>query len=272
MVNKSSDSLTPDVIADIDHHGVASVTLCRPDKANAFNAEVIAQLIALLDSLSANPQVRCLILSGQGKHFSAGADLNWMRSMVDKSEQENQLDAYQLATLLDKLDHFPTPTIALVQGCAFGGALGLICCCDMVFASEDCQLCLSEVKLGLVPATIAPYVIRAMGVRNARRYMLSAERIDAQAALQLNLIHQISAPQSLQHDATHWLQPLLKHGPQAMVEAKKLCHHCSNIVIDQELMRYTSQLIARIRVSDQGQEGLSAFLQRRSPKWDEKES
>lgn len=267
MTNKLNSSLPQSVQYNIANNGIATVTLCRPEKANAFNAEVIAQLIAALDTLSSNPKVRCLILSGEGKHFSAGADIEWMRSMVSKSEQENQLDAFQLATLLEKLDCFPCPTIAMVQGCAFGGALGLICCCDMVFASEGCQLCLSEVKLGLVPATIAPYVIRAMGIRHARRYMLSAERIDAQAALDLNLVHHICALTAMSEEVDKWIQPLLSHSPQALIETKGLCHHCSHAPIDESLKLFTSHLIAKVRVSPQGQEGLTAFLHKRSPDW-----
>ncbi|OAJ92678.1 enoyl-CoA hydratase-related protein [Vibrio bivalvicida] len=255
------------VLVQLNENGIASLVLNRPDCANAFNAEVIAQLITHLDTLSSDPRVRGLILAGQGKHFSAGADIDWMRSMATKGQQKNQLDAYQLATLLEKLDRFPHPTVAVVQGSAFGGALGLICCCDMVIASDNAAFCLSEVRLGLVPATIAPYVIRAMGVRNARRYMLSAERINAETACRLNIVHQISHSDNLQNQALTWLTPLLAHSPHALVEAKKLCHHCHHSPIDESMKSYTSELIADIRVSPQGQEGLSAFLQKRAPNW-----
>jgi len=255
------------VLVQLNENGIASLMLNRPDCANAFNAEVIAQLITHLDMLSSDPKVRALILAGQGKHFSAGADIEWMRSMTTKSPQKNQLDAYQLATLLEKLDRFPHPTVAVVQGSAFGGALGLICCCDMVIANDNAAFCLSEVKLGLVPATIAPYVIRAMGVRHARRYMLSAEKINAETACRLNIVHQISHCDDLQDQALAWLTPLLAHSPQALVEVKKLCHHCHHSPIDEPMKHYTSELIANIRVSPQGQEGLSAFLQKRAPNW-----
>lgn len=255
------------LISSIDSNGIASIELNRPESANAFNAEVIAQMIAQLDALSVNSQVRGLVLSGQGKHFSAGADIEWMRSMIGKSEQENQLDAYQLATLLDKLDHFPHPTVALVQGCAFGGALGLICCCDMVFASQDATFCLSEVKLGLIPATIAPYVIRSIGIRHARRYMLSAEKIDAVTAMSLSIVHHVSPSECVKSDAMAWLTPLLAHSPQALIEAKKLCHHCHNAPIDDAMKTATSERIAKIRVSSEGQEGLQAFLHKRKPRW-----
>ncbi|KGY13973.1 gamma-carboxygeranoyl-CoA hydratase [Vibrio tubiashii] len=261
--NAKSDS----VVMTLDHNGVASLSLNRPRQANAFNAEVISQLIHYLDSLSANPCVRALVISGNGKHFSAGADIEWMRSMVDKTQQQNQLDAFQLATLLEKLDRFPHPTIAVTQGCAYGGALGLICCCDMVIAHHNSEFCLSEVKLGLIPATIAPYVIRAMGVQNVRRYMLSAEKIDAVTACSLGLVHKVTENDDLRIEGLEWLTPILNHSPQALIEAKKLCHHCYSADIDDSLKHFTSELIAKIRVSPQGQEGLSAFLNKRSPNW-----
>lgn len=261
--NPKSDS----VVMTLDHNGVASLSLNRPCQANAFNAEVVSQLIHYLDALSANPSVRALIISGNGKHFSAGADVEWMRSMVDKSQQQNQLDAFQLATLLEKLDRFPHPTVAVTQGCAYGGALGLVCCCDMVIAHQNSQFCLSEVKLGLIPATIAPYVIRAIGVRYARRYMLSAEKIDANTACSLGLVHKVTENHELSIEALEWLTPILEHSPQALMEVKKLCQHCYSADIDDALKHYTSELIANIRVSPQGQEGLTAFLNKRSPNW-----
>ncbi|WCP68860.1 enoyl-CoA hydratase-related protein [Vibrio tubiashii] len=267
MSRNSRITKKSDVLVHLVENGIAHLALNRPSSANAFNAELISQLIAHLDALSSDTRVRALILSGNGKHFSAGADIEWMRSMAAKSQQENQLDAFQLATLLDKLDRFPHPSVAVVQGSAFGGALGLVCCCDMVIAHESALFCLSEVKLGLVPATIGPYVIRTIGVRNARRYMLSAEKIDAYTAQSLNIVHQLSNSDQLKEQACEWIAPLLKHSPQALVEAKKLCHHCYQAPIDESMKSCTSELIANIRVSPQGQEGLSAFLEKRAPKW-----
>ncbi len=267
MTRNSRKAKKSDVLMQLDENGIAHLALNRPSSANAFNAEVISQLISHLDALSSNIRVRALILSGNGKHFSAGADVEWMRSMATKSQQENQLDAFQLATLLDKLDRFPHPTVAAVQGGVFGGALGLVCCCDMVIAHQSAVFCLSEVKLGLIPATIAPYVIRTIGTRNARRYMLSAEKIDAPTALSLNIVHQLSVSDELKEQAIEWLTPILNHSPQALIEAKKLCHHCHVASIDESMKSYTSELIANIRVSPQGQEGLSAFLEKRAPKW-----
>lgn len=248
-------------------NGVVHLTLNRPKQANAFNAEMIAELVDAMDDLAQQSNVRALMLSGEGKHFCAGADIHWMQAMVDKDQTENHADAYQLATLMSKLDTLPFPTLALVHGSAFGGALGLICCCDVVFASSDARFCLSEVKLGLVAATIAPYVIRAMGVRQARRYMLSAELINAETALSLGLIHHSSDLESTLEAATRWLSNVTEHGPQALRETKTLCQACYQHPIDQSLIQHTSDLIARIRVSNQGQEGLRAFLQKRRPIW-----
>lgn len=248
-------------------NGVVHLTLNRPKQANAFNAEMIAELVDAMDNLAQQSNVRALMVSGEGKHFCAGADIHWMQTMVDKDQTENHADAYQLATLMNRLDTLPFPTLALVHGSAFGGALGLLCCCDVVFASNDARFCLSEVKLGLVAATIAPYVIRAIGVRQARRYMLSAELFDVQTALSLGLIHHCSDLESASIAATRWLSDVARHGPQALRETKTLCHHCYQHTIDQSLIQHTSDLIARVRVSNQGQEGLRAFLQKRPPIW-----
>ncbi|WP_038176393.1 enoyl-CoA hydratase-related protein [Vibrio pacinii] len=251
----------------LSDEGIAQLILNRPQYANAFNDQMIAELISAIDQLASDKAVRGLLLCGHGKHFSAGADITWMRSMLNKSQQYNQLDAYQLATLLAKLDQFPHPTVAAVQGCAFGGALGLICCCDMVFAADHSQFCLSEVKLGLVPATIAPYVIRAIGIRQARRYMLSAEPINSQTAQRIHLVHELAASEHLALNSHAWLKSTIKHSPNALTTTKRLCDHCHHQPIDDALLRYTSELIAKIRVSQQGQEGLTAFLEKRPPNW-----
>ncbi len=179
------------VLCHIDELGIASLTLNRKDKSNAFDDEMIQLLIQHLRMLRNEPSVKCLTIHAEGKHFSAGADLNWMKSMADKSYSENLKDAEQLAALMNELDTFPHPTIALVHGCAFGGALGLICCSDIAVATVDSTFCFSEVKLGLIPATIGPYVCRAIGTRQARRYMLTSEHFDSTTALQLGLIHKV---------------------------------------------------------------------------------
>ncbi len=272
---EQSDTESSDVLCEIDANGIATLILNRVSKKNAFDDSMIESLIHYIDTLAAIPTIRCLLLRANGTHFSAGADLHWMQSMAVKSVKENHQDAQQLAHLMQTLDTFPHPTIAAVQGCAFGGALGLICCCDIVIAQSDSQFCLSEVKLGLIPATIGPYVCRAIGVRYARRYMLTAERIDANTAQHIGLIHLIVDTEAkanakeyrLEQQITQLTQAILNNSPAALQQAKTLCHTCENQPIDKKLIKYTSHLIADIRVSEQGQEGLSAFFDKRQPSW-----
>lgn len=248
-----------------DNNGVAWVSLNQPEIHNAFNDKVIASLLQVLEELQQDPKLTALVLTAQGKHFSAGADLNWMRSMASKTEQQNQQDAHQLASLLNTLDTFKRPTIVQVQGAAYGGALGLICCCDIAVGSPDSRFCLSEVKLGLIPATIAPYVIRTIGQRQSRRYFLTAETMDAQSAQQLNILHHISATPTQTVEAI--LAQLLNNGPNALKAAKQLCSECHHQLIDDKLIQYTSHAIAEIRVSEEGQEGLNAFFNKRPANW-----
>jgi len=255
------------LLCDINPLGVATLTLNRTEKNNAFDAQMIKDLIEQLSSLAVNPNVRCLVLRANGEHFSAGADLQWMRSMAGQTHRENLDDAEKLAELMSTLDSFPHPSVAVVHGCAFGGALGLICCCDIAISNNDAQLCLSEVKLGLIPATIGPYVCRAIGVRQARRYMLTAERIDAFTAKQLGLLHLVVEPSALDLQTQLLVQSLLANSPKAQTKAKQLCKHCDERAIDEETIRYTSELIADIRVSSEGQEGLAAYFERRPPNW-----
>ncbi|WP_198160442.1 enoyl-CoA hydratase-related protein [Photobacterium jeanii] len=245
--------------------GVAFLTLNRTDKHNAFDDHLIAELIKQLALLSTHPEIRALVLQANGKHFSAGADLNWMRSMAAKTPEENQADAEQLSLLMHQLDNFPHPSLCLVQGAAYGGALGLICCCDMAIAHPQASFCLSEVKLGLIPATIGPYVLRAMGNRQARRYMLTAEIINAHTAQNLMLIHQLS--DDLTQARQTWLQHILANSPSAVSAAKSLCLNCDNHPIDDNLRHITSETIATLRVSPEGQEGLNAFFEKRRPHW-----
>lgn len=270
---EQSDTESSDVLCEIDANGIATLILNRVSKKNAFDDSMIESLIHYIDTLASIPTIRCLLLRANGTHFSAGADLHWMQSMAVKSVKENHQDAQQLAHLMQTLDTFPHPTIAVVQGCAFGGALGLICCCDIVIAQSDSQFCLSEVKLGLIPATIGPYVCRAIGVRYSRRYMLTAERIDANTAQHIGLIHLIVDTEAkveenrLEQQIIQLTQAILNNSPAALQQAKALCHTCENQPIDKKLIKYTSHLIADIRVSEQGQEGLSAFFDKRQPSW-----
>ncbi|WP_337167452.1 enoyl-CoA hydratase-related protein [Vibrio parahaemolyticus] len=256
-----------DVLWQVDEFGVATLTLNRTKKHNAFDACMIDLIIHRLDYLALRTDVRCLVLRSNGKHFSSGADLAWMQSMANSTREENLVDAQSLARLMETLDTFPQPTIAVVQGSAFGGALGLICCSDIAIASHSAEFCLSEVKLGLVPATIAPYVMRAMGNRQARRYILSGEVIPAVKAQQFGIVHEVKKDDELESCVSEVVASLLLNSPDAMRKAKALCEQCYQNPIDSQLIRYTSQLIADIRVSPQGQDGLQAFLEKRPPSW-----
>lgn len=247
--------------------GVAELVLNRAEVHNAFDDSMIGELIDALKTLAANPAVRVLLLKSLGKNFSAGADLNWMRSMAEKNYQQNLEDAGQLAELMRQLDNFPAPTIALVQGAAFGGALGLVSCCDIAVAEQGASFCLSEVKIGLIPAVISPYVMRAIGERASRRYFLTAERFDASTALNLGLVRQLVDAGGLSGAAEHFVGILLNNSPAALRSAKELMAAVHNQPINQQLIHNTSERIATIRVSAEGQEGLTAFLQKRTPAW-----
>lgn len=245
--------------------GVAEMILDRADKHNAFDEVMISEMIQSLAHFASNDDCQVLVVKANGKNFSAGADLNWMRKQAKMDFEQNLNDANELATLMSDLDKFPKPTIALVQGAAFGGALGLICCCDIAIANERASFCLSEVKLGLIPAVISPYVVRAIGQRASRRYMLTAERFTADKALELQVIHEVN--DDLSAAAEPIIQTLLANSPQGMKWVKTLLSHLEDGVIDNNTLEYTSEHIARIRVSDEGQEGLNAFFDKRPPNW-----
>ena len=245
--------------------GVGELILDRADKHNAFDEVMISEMLQSLAHFADNDECQVLVLRANGKNFSAGADLNWMRNQAKMDFEQNLADANELAKLMSNLDKFPKPTIALVQGAAFGGALGLICCCDIAIANTRASFCLSEVKLGLIPAVISPYVTRAMGQRAARRYMLTAERFKVEQAQSLNVIHEID--DDLDAQAAPIIDALLANSPQGMAWAKTLLSTLENGVIDQNTLDYTSERIARIRVSAEGQEGLNAFFEKRSPDW-----
>lgn len=249
----------------VDDRGVAWLTLDRPDVHNAFDDVMIGELLGALDNASQDNKVRVLVLKSEGKNFSAGADLNWMRSMADKDFQQNIDDAGQLSLLMQRLDQLPKPTIALVQGAAFGGAVGLAACCDMVLAQPKSSFCLSEVKIGLIPAVISPYVVKAIGERQSRRYMLTGERFFAQQALTLGLIHQVV--DDFEPALTEWLEALLNNSPQALDASKRLIAEVGSRPVDDTVRRHTIEAIAKIRVSSEGQEGLAAFLQKRPAAW-----
>lgn len=254
------------VTLEIDN-AVATVTLNRPEIHNAFNEDIINQLIDCFDRVANDDNIRAMVLQANGKSFSAGADLQWMKKMATYSEAENLADAQNLAQMFARLYHLPKPTIAKVQGAAFGGAVGLIACCDIAVASKLSKFCLSEVKLGLLPSTISPYVIKVIGERHAKRLFMTAELVSARRARRIGLISEVVSEEDLHNEVNGIVSNILKNGPKAVSLAKQLVHEVADAPIDTALMLRTSQSIAAARVSEEGQEGLNAFLQKRSAKW-----
>ena len=253
----------------VDERGVALITLNRPEKHNAFDDEMIASLTAYFDQAGKQDNVRAVVLQAEGKSFSAGADLSWMKRMASYSKEQNEQDAMGLATMLQTLYTLPKPTIARVQGAAFGGAVGLIACCDMAIGSKLSKFCLSEVKIGLIPATISPYVIEAMGARICRRYFQTAEVFSAHRARRLGLLSEAVTEDELDGSINELIANIIKNGPNAVAAAKSLVHDVAHREINDALMHLTSKRIAEIRVSDEGQEGLHAFLEKRAASWRE---
>ncbi|WP_263262222.1 enoyl-CoA hydratase-related protein [Pseudomonas sp. RIT-PI-S] len=250
-----------------DAQGVVTLWLNRPDKNNAFNALMIAELSEALAQVSSDARARLLLLRGRGKHFSAGADLTWMQASVDLGYQDNLADARKLSDLLHTLHTLPLPTLAVVNGAAFAGALGLVSCCDMAIGAEDSLFSLSEVRLGLAPAVISPYVAQAIGARATRRYTLTADRFDAQRARELGLLAELYPEPALDSAAVQWATTLLKNGPAAMRASKALLLRVGEGPITEALRRATEQVIAELRSGEEGQEGIKAFLEKRTPNW-----
>jgi methylglutaconyl-CoA hydratase len=249
---------------------VARLILARPEKHNAFDDAVIAAFTEALESVGNDAAVRVVVVGGEGKSFSAGADLDWMRRMADYGEAENLADARALAVMLCTLNELPKPTIARVQGATFGGGVGLVACCDIAVASKAAIFCLSEARLGLTPSTISPYVVAAMGANNARRYFLTAERFDAAAAERMGLVHMVAAPERLDHAVDDLVAALLQNGPMAISECKQLIRRVANGPVDEAMIEDTAQHIARVRASAEGKEGVRAFLEKRPPAWQTK--
>lgn len=247
------------------------LTLNRPEIHNAFGDRLIADLTEALKAAETDDAVRAIVLTGAGETFSAGADMNWMRGMAQASEAENRDDALRLAALLRTLNFHSRPTIARVNGAAFGGGLGLIACCDIVISVEDAMFAFTEVRLGLVPAVISPYVIRRLGERHARRFFLTAERFDANRAMRLGLVRELATRETLDDMVEQQLRWLSQGGPRAVSEAKALVLKVAGVDLaeQEKLDLHTAELIARLRVSEEGQEGLSAFLEKRKPGWQE---
>ncbi len=260
--------MSNDIVLMNVYDGVAMITLNRPDTHNAFDEHVIAALSGKLDVLRLEKDVHVLVLRGAGKSFSAGADLNWMKRAAGFTEEQNKADALALAGMLNKLYTLPMTTVACVQGAAMGGGMGLVSCCDIVIADQDAQFALSEVKLGLIPATIAPYVLRALGERHARRYFQSGERFNGQRAYDIGFVHEVtSGAEDMEARLQILLKALAANGPQAMKDAKKLCLDFAGQPITQELIDDTATRIARTRAGGEAKEGLNAFLEKRKASW-----
>ena len=246
---------------------VSRITLDNPDKRNAFDDTLIEAMIEAFERAGDDENTRVILLDAAGRHFSAGADLNWMRAMGELDADRNRADARRLATLMRTIDGAAKPVVARVQGAAFGGALGLICAADMAVAADDARFCLSEVKLGILPAVIAPYVVRAMGPRQARRYFMTAEVIDAPRAGQLGLVHEVVPAVDLDTTVERLIAALLDGAPGAQRRARELVHRADGSAVDDAVVDYTADLIAELRTGAEGQEGLSAFLEKRAPNW-----
>ncbi len=247
--------------------GIAVITLNRPEVHNAFNETLIAELTASLRGLGADATVRAVVLVGAGASFCAGADLNWMKQMATFSRAQNVADAKALADMLMTLNRLPKPTIARVHGAALGGGVGLVACCDIAIGTPDAVFALSEAKLGLIPATISPYVVEAIGVRAARRLFLTAERFTAAEAFRLGLLHELAAAFELNERIDAVLGLLVKAGPGAQAECKTLLRAVAHRPIDAELIADTAERIATVRSSAEGKEGIAAFLAKRSAAW-----
>ncbi len=252
----------------IDRSGaVAHITLTRAEKHNAFDGALIAELRAAFRAVAVDTKSCVVVLDADGKSFSAGADLNWMRESATYAEAENRADAEKLAAMLRALDTMPKPTIAAVQGPAYGGGVGLIAACDIAVGSDAAIFALSEVKLGLIPAVISPYVVRAMGMRRARRYALTGERFDAHAALESGLLHEIVPAANLDARVAALATLLCEAAPGAQATVKALLRTVENRPIDHALNAETARWIAKARSGDEAREGIAAFLERRRPRW-----
>jgi len=245
----------------------ATVTLTRAEMRNAFNDEVIAALTETYTELGRREDVRAIVLAAEGPAFCAGADLNWMRRMADYSEAENLADAGKLAGMLRVLAECPKPTVARIQGDVYAGGMGLVAACDIAVAADTAGFCLSEVKLGLIPATISPYVIRAMGTRAAQRYFLTAERFDAAEAHRIGLVHEVVAAAMLDSRVDEIVKALVTAGPAAVRACKRLVQDVAGREIEPDLIASTVRAIADIRASAEGREGVQSFLQKRKPAW-----
>lgn len=260
-------SVYKNIVTEVDQ-GIGIITLNRPDRHNAFDGQTVSELNHALAGMAGDGAVRAVVLSSSGKSFCAGADLEWMRAAAKWTSAENEADARVLAEMLYRLATLPKPTVARVQGPAYGGGVGLIAACDVAIATFEAQFALSEVKLGLIPATIAPHVVAAIGERHARRYMLTAERFSAAEAYRIGLIHEMVADETALDQALGAIiDALLANGPGALTECKDLIRTVVNHPLDGALIADTARRIARVRASEEGRQGIAAFLEGRKPNW-----
>ncbi len=255
------------LLIEVTEAGVATATLNRPEVRNAFDEELIGALSDAFADLALDKTLRALVLQGNGKSFSAGADLNYMARAARASAEENRAQARALAVMLDRLDRFPRPTLVLIQGAAIAGGLGLVAACDVAVAVDGAVFSLSEVRLGLAPAVVAPYVIRAMGPRAARRYFVTAERFGTDEAHRIGLVSEVVAPDQLIAVRDRLLAEFTKGGPNAQAAAKAAVEQFRDRPIDAALAEETAELIASLRETDEGKEGIAAFLEKRPPAW-----
>ncbi|MBT4904666.1 MAG: gamma-carboxygeranoyl-CoA hydratase [Flavobacteriaceae bacterium] len=257
--NNVQEFLTPD--------GVLYIVMNRPEVQNAFNSKQIVLLTEALENAASNPEVKVIVLCGEGKKFCAGGDINYMKQMGQNSFQENKEDALQLAHLMHTLNELPKPTIARVNGAAYGGGVGLLCCCDMAFGTEDTKICLSEVKIGMVPATIAPYVMNAIGLRNAHRLMLTAEVMQGQEAVNCNFLNAIFPTSEFSKKVDALALKITTNAPNALEITKSILLNLAHQPVDEGVIDYTADVIASVRESEEGKEGLTSFIEKRKPNW-----
>lgn len=259
--------MTKELITHLDARGVLRITMNRPEVHNAFDEQQIARLTDALNKAETNADVRLVVLAGEGKHFCAGADINYMKRMGEYSREQNMEDAAALAALMKTLNRLSKPTIARIQGAAYAGAVGLVCCSDIAIGATSTVLSLSEVKIGLVPSTIGPYVIQAIGHRMSRRLFISGERVAAHAAQSMGLLHSVVEDEQLDDAVDGVISALLDNSPEAMVIAKRAVFAMSSDTISDEMIEYSIKTIAEVRESKDGKEGTAAFLEKRSPAW-----
>ena len=247
--------------------GALYLVLNRPEVHNAFNGDLIQNILEALEAAAENKAVRCLILTGSGANFCAGGDINYMRSLGTNSFEENKDDALQMAYLMQALNEFPKPTIARVNGAAYGGGVGLLCCCDMAFGTENTKICLSEVKIGMVPATIGPYILKAIGTRNAHRLMLTAEVMQGHEAVDHQLLTAVFKDEEFEQKLQSIAKKISRNAPEALNITKALLLNLAYQPVNDGVVDYTAEVIANVRASKEGKEGLAAFLEKRRPRY-----